>query len=200
MLPTYGKVQRSGIGQIPKRSRRICTLRINKYLQLERFVRERFPDSKWAQRLATISEQAQKLHEHARLRLIEKEGIPNAEKMYSLLAPHTRWIRKGKAPPKEVERGVSVTICQCTLRIILWWNVMWPEVDVDLTKKVLGEVKLRFPKVYTIRFDRELSGEPGGHPAPWCSIRFFQRKDVVIKRIVRVNPRPNSRRPGSNML
>ncbi len=72
----------------------LCTLRINKCLALEAFVREHFPDSGWVQRLQPISAQAQKLHEQVRLRLVEKEEIPNEEKIYSLHAPHTRWIRK----------------------------------------------------------------------------------------------------------
>ena len=80
----------------------ICTLRINKYLQLERFVRERFPDSKWAQRLATICEQAQKLHEYVRLHLIEKEEIPRMRRKCIL---STRLIPVGSAGGRPRQRG-----------------------------------------------------------------------------------------------
>ena len=137
----------------------LCTLRIDKCLELENFVRERFPDSEWVQQLQTISAQAQKLHEQVRLRLLEAEVIPNEEKIYSLHAPHTRWIRKGKARPKEVELGVPVTISQCTHGLILWWKIMWKEVDVDITKEVVEQITVRFPSVRTISFDRGFSSK-----------------------------------------
>lgn len=138
---------------------KLCTLRINKCLALEALVRERFPDSGWVHRLQTISAQAQKLHEQVRLRLVEKKVIPNEEKIYSLHAPHTRWIRKGKARPKEVELGVPVTISQCTLGLILWWKIMWEGVDVDITEEVVKQITARFPKVHTISFDRGFSSQ-----------------------------------------
>ena len=127
----------------------LCLLRINKCLtQLE-----------WMQKLELISTQALKLHDQVRRRLVEGETIPNEEKIYSLHAPHTRWIRKGKSRPKEVELGVPVTICQSPLGLILWWKVMWTEMDVEITEEVVRKILERYPTIHTLTFDRGFSSQ-----------------------------------------
>ncbi len=61
--------------------------------------------------------------------------------------------------PKDVELGVPVTISQCTLGLILWWKIMWEDLDVDITKEVVEQITARFPSVHTISFDRGFSSQ-----------------------------------------
>ena len=137
----------------------LCMLRINKCLIQLELIQKRFPDSEWVQELQILSEQALKLHDQVRRRLVEGEDIPNEEKIYSLHAPHTRWIRKGKSRPKDVELGVPVTICQSPLGLILWWKIMWTEVDVAITEEVVRKILDRYPTIHTLSFDRGFSSK-----------------------------------------
>ena len=72
--------------------------------------------------------------------MIEGEKIPNAEKLLSLHAEHTRWIVKGKAMPNQVELGVPVAITQCQHGLILGWEIMWTQSDVDMTIEIATSI------------------------------------------------------------
>jgi len=61
------------------------------------------------------------LNKHINLlerRIIKREKIPHAEKMFSIFEEHTEWITKGKMRPS-VEKGKKTTIIKSTPRMTL---------------------------------------------------------------------------------
>ena len=98
-------------------------------------------------------------------RLIRKETIPHAEKIFSLFEPHTEFIKKGKLfPPVELGHKVLLTTDQHEL--ILDYRVMEQPSDKDevigLADRLLGRYgpdrirSLSFDKGFTREEDRQL--------------------------------------------
>ena len=86
-------------------------------------------------------------------RLVNKEKIPHDEKVFSLHAPHTRWIKKGKAGVP-VELGVPLAIVESHEGLILDWEIMWTGADVDVAEPLTKRCLTRYPTLYQISFDR----------------------------------------------
>jgi hypothetical protein len=98
-------------------------------------------------------------------RLIRKETIPHAEKIFSLFEPHTEFIKKGKLfPPVELGHKLLLTTDQHEL--ILDYRVMEQPNDKDevigLADRLLGRYgpdrirSLSFDKGFTREEDRQL--------------------------------------------
>lgn len=105
------------------------------------------------------------LDKHIRLvrrRIIFKEEIPHAEKLFSLFEPYTRWINKGKAGGK-VELGLPVAICSDQHGFILHHHVMITEMDVDIAVS-LAEAVLKWGNIHSLSYDRGF-WSPGNYRA-----------------------------------
>jgi len=87
-------------------------------------------------------------------RVIEGEQIPSAKKLLSLHAEHTRWICKGKSFPNEVELGVPVAVIETRHRLIIGWEIMWTESDVEMAVPIVDKYTALFPNLASISFDR----------------------------------------------
>ena len=68
--------------------------------------------------------------DHVDRGLLKGETIPQNEKVFSILEPHTRWNSKGKAG-RPVELGVPVCIVEDQFRFILHSEIMWQGSDAD---------------------------------------------------------------------
>ena len=78
----------------------LCYARIKKcHLVLDK-IKEVDPKSKWISHLETAIGQFERQIDLVRRRLIDGETIGNAEKLLSLHAEYTRWIRKGTSRPR----------------------------------------------------------------------------------------------------
>jgi len=86
-------------------------------------------------------------------RIILKETIPHAEKVFSLFNPFTEWISKGKAGVP-VELGLKVSISTDHHGFILTHRTMEQEQDVDVAIPMITKVKEDFNNVYSASFDR----------------------------------------------
>ncbi len=100
---------------------------------------------------------AHKLLDQVVRRLVQGERIPTEEKIYSLHAPYTRWIKKGKHGPKEVELGVPVSIVESTSRLIMMWKILWTGKDVDVAVDFARECVGSYSNVISMSFDRGFS-------------------------------------------
>lgn len=87
-----------------------------------------------------------------RRRLIYKEEIPHAEKVFSLFEPHTRWIKKGKIGNK-VELGLMIAVATDQHGFILGHKVMTHEQDVDIAVPFVKEL-LRNYDIDSVSFDK----------------------------------------------
>jgi len=112
------------------------------------------PESTWSSRLETAIGQFEHQIDLVRRRLIDGETIANAEKLLSLHAEYTRWIRKGKRYPNDVEWGVPQCIIEDEHRLILGWEIMWTESDVEMTVPIVTKYTDLYPNIASIRFDR----------------------------------------------
>jgi len=99
-------------------------------------------------------EQFNRLVDMVHRRVIDGEKIPNAKKILSLHVEHTRWICKGKAMPNEVKWGVSVVVTECQYGLILGWDMMWTESDVEMTAQIVDRYMEEFINLSSISFDR----------------------------------------------
>ncbi len=98
-------------------------------------------------------------------RLLKKEIIPAAEKVFSIFEPHTEWIQKGKQRPN-VELGHRLLIATDGHELVQDYDVPVGGVDVDqsvpVTDRLLGRygagqiASLSFDKGFTRAEDREL--------------------------------------------
>ncbi len=100
---------------------------------------------------------AHKLLDQVARRLVQEEKIPPEEKIYSLHAPYTRWIKKGKHGSKEVELGVPVSIVESTSRLIMMWKILWTGEDVDVAVDLARECVESYPNMISMSFDRGFS-------------------------------------------
>ncbi len=87
-----------------------------------------------------------------RRRLIYKENIPHAEKVFSLFEPHTEWIKKGKVR-NQVELGVRIAVATDQLGFILDHRVMENEQDVDIAVSFVQEL-LSKKLLKSVSFDK----------------------------------------------
>ena len=86
-------------------------------------------------------------------RVIQKESIPHAEKVFSLFQPHTEWISKGKAGVP-VELGVKVCILEDQYRFILHHQVMQGSTDEQVAVSMVKEAQERHPSLRECSFDK----------------------------------------------
>ena len=110
--------------------------------------------SSW--RLAALEETQREARRHFHLvwrRLVNNETIPHHEKVFSLHAPHTRWIKKGKAGVP-VELGVPLAIVESHEGLILDWEIMWKGTDVDVLKPLTQRCTMRYPTLNQISCDK----------------------------------------------
>jgi len=132
----------------------MCYYRIQKCLLVLNKIKELDPTSTWIAKLETAIGQFNRLIDMVHRRVIEGEKVPNAEKILSLHAEHTRWICKGKAMPNEVEWGVPVAVTECQYGLILGWDIMWTESDVEMTVQIVDRYMEEFLNLSSISFDR----------------------------------------------
>jgi hypothetical protein len=98
-------------------------------------------------------------------RLLNEETIPAHEKVFSLFAPHTEWIQKGKQRPN-VELGHRLLVATEQHQIIQDYDVLLRAAEVEqsipVTDRLLGRygagsvASLSFDKGFTRAADREL--------------------------------------------
>ena len=137
------------------------------YLQLTGQLRTKIRDSKAA--LWAIAEGCERredcfdlleyfevmLYKHVALvrrRVIFKDSIPQAEKVFSVFEPWVRWVNKGKSGGR-IELGLPITIATDQFGFILAHRVMETENDVDMAVPV-AEAVLSMGKVDSISYDR----------------------------------------------
>jgi len=82
--------------------------------------------------------------DHVKRRLIRKEVIPHKEMAFSIHAPHTRWISKGKTGVK-TELGLPVSYQEDQHQFILHHQVLPEGMDSDMIVPFVEEVQRRFP-------------------------------------------------------
>ena len=87
-----------------------------------------------------------------RRRLIYKETIPHAEKLFSLFEPHTRWIKKGKIGNK-VELGLMIAVATDQNGFILGHKVMEHEQDVEIAVPFVKELVKKYD-IDSVSFDK----------------------------------------------
>lgn len=104
-------------------------------------------------RIQPFLDHAQRQINQIKRRIIDGEVIPSCEKVYSLFAPHTEWINKGKAGGK-IELGLKVCIMEDQHRFILHHRVMEKEADAAIAVKMVQYAKDRFPALNTCSFDK----------------------------------------------
>jgi len=85
-------------------------------------------------------------------RLIYKETIPHAEKVFSLFEPYTEWIKKGKAGNK-VELGLRIAIATDQYGFILGHRIMEKEQDVNIAVPFAKELVEKYD-IASISFDK----------------------------------------------
>lgn len=86
-------------------------------------------------------------------RVLQGEDIPHEEKVFSLFAPHTEWISKGKAGVP-VELGLKVCILEDQHQFILHHHVMEHQADCEIAVMMVDEAKARFPNLESCSFDK----------------------------------------------
>ena len=86
-------------------------------------------------------------------RVLQGESIPHAEKVFSIFAPHTEWISKGKLKAP-VELGLRVCVMEDQFGFILHHRVMEQEVDVNIAVPMVKETKERFPHFIACSYDK----------------------------------------------
>lgn len=104
-------------------------------------------------------------------RVIKNEIIPHAEKVFSLLEPHTEWISQGKAGVP-VELGVKVCILEEQNQFILHHHVMEKQTDDQIAVAMVTEAKKRFPTLNACSFDK-------GFHSPAHQTELAQQLDQV---------------------
>ncbi len=86
-------------------------------------------------------------------RVFQGEKIPHQEKIFSVFEPHTRWISKGKAGVP-VELGLPVAIIKDQHGLILSYQVMETEHDVDVCNPLTKKAKGKFPAILSCSYDK----------------------------------------------
>lgn len=86
-------------------------------------------------------------------RVLQGEDIPHEEKVFSLFAPHTEWISKGKAGVP-VELGLKVCILEDQHQFILHHHVMEHQADCEIAVLMVTQAQTRFPNLESCSFDK----------------------------------------------
>jgi transposase, IS5 family len=86
-------------------------------------------------------------------RVLQGKEIPHDEKVFSLFAPHTEWISKGKAGVP-VELGLKVCILEDQHQFILHHHVMEHQADCEIAVMMVTEAQARFPNLESCSFDK----------------------------------------------
>ena len=86
-------------------------------------------------------------------RVINEIKIPHDEKVFSIFAPHTEWISKGKAGVP-VELGIKVCILEDQMGFILNHQVMQKLNDVDIAVDIVSKTKELHPRLSSCSFDK----------------------------------------------
>lgn len=85
-------------------------------------------------------------------RLLNGEGIPHSEKVFSLFEPYTEWLKKGKARGR-VELGLNLVIATDQYGFILSKKVLVKEIDKDIAVPMAQEI-LESYEVQSMSFDQ----------------------------------------------
>ena len=91
--------------------------------------------------------------DHVDRGLLKGGTIPQNEKVFSILEPHTRWNSKGKAG-RPVELGVPVCIVEDQFRFILHSEIMWQGSDADFAAPMVEITRKLFPDFRAASFGR----------------------------------------------
>ena len=86
-------------------------------------------------------------------RLIHGEKIPHGEKLFSIHAPHTRWVSKGKAGLM-AELGVPVCVLEDQHQFVLRYHVLHEGHDRDMIHGFLTEALRRYPTIKSCSLDK----------------------------------------------
>ena len=86
-------------------------------------------------------------------RILQREEIPQKEKVFSVFEEHTRWNSKGKAGVP-VELGVPVAIVEDQYQFLLEHRILWEGSDTDAAVPVIVATRERFPELVACSFDR----------------------------------------------
>ena len=93
------------------------------------------------------------LVDQVRRRLIHGEKIPHSEKLFSIHAPHTRWVSKGKAGVI-AELGVPVCVLEDQHQFLLRYHVLHEGHDRDMIHGFLTEALRRYPTIKSCSLDK----------------------------------------------
>lgn len=96
---------------------------------------------------------AERQIDQIRRRVILGEVIAHDEKVFSIFAPHTEWISKGKAGVP-VELGVKVCLLEDQYQFILHHQVMRKQTDDQVAVPMVKGAKQRFPQLVACSFDK----------------------------------------------
>ena len=96
---------------------------------------------------------AQRQIDQVERRLIKNEEIPHEEKVFSIHAPYTRWINKGKAGVK-AELGLPVGFLEDQYQFILLHQVQQQGTDSDTVVAFMKEALARYPSIASCSMDK----------------------------------------------
>ena len=88
-----------------------------------------------------------------RRRVLQGQSISHAEKVFSLLQPHTEWISKGKAGVA-VELGLRVCVVEDQHRFILHHQVMQKTTDDAVAVPIIEQTTQRFGALRSVSMDK----------------------------------------------
>ena len=103
--------------------------------------------------LSIFSQHADRQIDQIKRRVIKREKIPHAEKVFSLFQPHTEWISKGKAGVP-VELGIRMCIMEDTHGFILHHRIMQKETDDKIALEMVNATQTKFPAFNACSFDK----------------------------------------------
>jgi len=86
-------------------------------------------------------------------RVLKGEVIPHNEKVFSIFAPHTEWVSKGKLKAP-VEFGLRVCVMEDQFGFVLHHRVMEEESDSSMALPMVKETKERFPHFIACSYDK----------------------------------------------
>lgn len=76
-------------------------------------------------------------------RLLKGEKIPHEEKLFSIFQTYTEWITKGKLRPN-VELGKKLLICTDQYNLIIDWEIIENQADVDLAIPMVDRLIMKY--------------------------------------------------------
>lgn len=90
-------------------------------------------------------------------RILEKETIPQKDKIYSIFEPHTHWIVKGKSGVI-CELGQKMLITSDQNSFIVDWQLIENQMDVNLTTQIVEGLQQQYKgKIASHSFDKGFS-------------------------------------------